>query len=1175
MPCSGVTEMRSSLLEKGVIEPAKSGYAANSRIIRKKNGQGRLVINYIPLNAISHRDSYALPHVMDILGAVQGKQFFSSMDCTQGFYQIEVDSRDRHKTGFSTPFGNYQFKRCPFGARNSCAEFQAAMNRILHDGLFTRCVVYVDDILVFGETKEEHNINLRWVLEQCQQNNVKLKLEKCKFLQQEVEYLGFLISGSSIKPLPDKIKRLSALKPPKNKTDLRSIIGKLNFYSRFIPNYSKSLESLRNLMLKDKDFQWRAHHQVAYEQMLAKLDSIDTQLLIPRHEHKKILLIVLHDSIEALIVNKDNHLINRTSRLLSTSESNYSFIEKQLLALVMALNKFTLFIEPTRFTIKAPNKDLDKIIKQVHRPERVDNLLLKIPSGLDEFTIEVDESLPTNSTNKQAFHLPEEIFYIDGACRNNGKPNCQASWALCAEYDKQLELTGFVLDSPSNQSAELQAAIEACKLAKSRGLKMITIITDSKYLYSAATLWIDKWKSNNWTDHKHKPVVNTKQFEQLLEAKQGLDIEWCHVKGHSNNVGNNRADALARSLLDPKAATLCAMINHQVNIQDEDPEIAQLKRDIKNGHHTDLNLLDDKIYFVDTKLPDGQQHRVYVPKRARHYILQLAHDDATYGGHLGIRKTFKKLSRFYWPRMHADIESYVKSCDTCQKFKSPPGLPAGYLHSIPVSQVFEHIHLDIVGPLTTTFNGNRYVITATDAMSKWAFARPSQSVRTKELIHFVEEEILAVHGMPKRIITDRGTQFTSAEWQEFITKLKIEHKLTSPYHPQANGIDERLNGTLMRILRSYVDAHQEKWDEHLKWSLYLYNTTVHESIGYSPYHVLFGMDSRSPLKPPDPLNNSDELSLKEVRTRIRNDIVGQNKAAQDHQKLYYDKHRGKCKLFVGQLVYIRVNAPPTHLSKKFFYKWDGPVVITGFVGDEDDPKAVAIFDYDNLQKKVVALTNVKPMINTYKNEDNKSKGGGHTLIDSSDSQANNELFYHTTLDDLNITQVSIDRTIQSPPNNNQQRLSSNTSSTQDTLIVESPDADELNIQSRTLRGPISSSPRRVTISDTVETRTYQPHDGTYAEDTENNSESSSSTEQIDQPVHLVDANRDSPQAPPTLTERAVYNSDDIRKDPTYIPPTGHNNRDIDTRRISTDSNRSDTSTRSLIPRYNLRPRPER
>ena len=184
------TEMKDhirGLLDKGIIEPTESGYAATSRMIMKKSGAGRLVVNYIPLNRVTLRDSYVLPHISDILGVIQGNKYFTTMDCAQGFYQILVDRKDRHKTAFSTPIGNFQFVRCPFGARNSCAKFQAEMNRIFLDGLGTKCVVYVDDILVFGKTREEHNANLTWVLSRCEKYNVKLKIEKCAFAKTEVD----------------------------------------------------------------------------------------------------------------------------------------------------------------------------------------------------------------------------------------------------------------------------------------------------------------------------------------------------------------------------------------------------------------------------------------------------------------------------------------------------------------------------------------------------------------------------------------------------------------------------------------------------------------------------------------------------------------------------------------------------------------------------------------------------------------------------------------------------------------------------------------------------------------------------------------------------------------------------------------------------------------------------
>lgn len=1145
-----------NLLKKDIIEPSNSGYAANSRIIRKKNGQGRLVINYIPLNAATYRDSYCLPNISDILAAIQGKRYFSSLDCTQGFYQIEVDKRDRHKTAFSSPIGNFQWKRCPFGARNSCAEFQSAMNRIFREGLFTRCVIYVDDILVFGNTREEHNRNLEWVLQRCVENDVKLKIEKCSFLQHEVEYLGFLISSNTIKPIPSKIESLRSTKPPRDKTELRSIIGKLNFYSRFVPNYSKGLECLRGLLIKDKDFQWRESHQKTLETLISKLNQVETQYLVSSDSNKIIVLVVHPDSLEAILLSEDERLIMRTSRLLSTAEANYSFIEKQLLALVLAMNKFQVLMQPNRFKVRAPNGDVNKVLKQIHRPDRVENLLLRLPPGFDDICIEVDPKLPSNDAKKKPFHVADEIFYVDGACRNNGKPNCRASWAVCAEYDRQLELKGYVQDSPSNQSAELEAAIEACKLAKQRNYRSITIITDSKYLYSAATLWIDKWKNNEWRDNKNKPVINTKKFEELLHAKDGLDIEWCHVKGHSDNIGNNRADMLARSLLDQKSATLYALSDDSSSLQNEDPEVEDIKKLINRGMLHEMEIINNVVYFIDRKLPEASQHRIYVPKRARHWLLTLAHDDQMYGGHLGIRKTFRKLIRFYWPRMHQEVESYVKSCDLCQKFKSPSGMPPGYLHSIPVSKIFEHIHIDIVGPLHTTYTGHKYVITATDAFSKWAFAAPSQNVRTQELISFVEQNILSIHGKPKRIITDRGTQFTSKEWQSFIEKLGVEHKLTSPYHPQSNGIDERLNGTLMRILRNYVDEYQERWDEHLKWSVYAYNTTMHESTGYSPYQILFGSDSRSPLKPTSTTSQSEVTDSS--RESIRTEVNERNKAAQDLQKKYYDRHRQPCNLYVGQLVYIRVNTFPTWLSKKFHINWDGPVVIISLIGDKDNPRAVTIFDYDNLTKKVVSVSDVKPVIDTYKrpatSDLTPQTGGGHTLMQSSASgQEYSDSSYHVILDDDRRNEQKSQTITDQLPKNQHTAVTDDNQKDQDTICRQDQATEDLfnsttlNLPSKTIHGPISSSPkrRRVTISDTVEEIPPEPNLTDSSSDKQQQSSPKTSTTNNDTTIvqsYASDTDRPSSTSTEIIVDETIQTNDD---EATIVNQSSNNTKTSD------------------------------
>lgn len=1095
------------LLDKRIIERTESGYSAQSRIIPKANGAPRLVINYIPLNLVTRRNSYPLPNIVDIINILQGKQFLTTMDCTSGFYQINVDWRDRHKTAFSTSCGSYQFRRCPFGAKNSGAIFQSNMDRIFMDGLMTRCVVYVDDILVFGRSREEHDENLEWILNKCCEFNVKLKLEKCEFAKREVKYLGYLVTGEQIKPIPSKVDKISELKPPTNKKELQSLLGKLNFYSRFIKNYSKHLEPIRSLLSKDRDFQWTSKQQESMNKIVNHLKASDPQVIVPIEQQKAVHLHILDDSIEVLLLTNEMQIVRRASRLLTTAEANYTAVEKQMLGVVLALRKFRTLVRSGCFKIMTPDNQLAKAYKLTHRPERIDNLILKLPPEFDELEFEIDTKLPAPFANKLHNHLAQEIFYVDGACRGNGKPECRASWAVCCEFETDFEAMGFVEDEPSNNTAELMAAIRACEIAKRKGYSQITIVTDSTYCHAAATKYIDDWKSDGWKNYRNKPLANEKLFKRLLEAKEGLQIEWIHVKGHSTSIGNCRADTLARSLLSKKTAILCAVGRTTGELQGNSDEIEEIRSNL--GKETHSNFISKKgiIYYSDDKLPESNRLRIYVPSESRKLLLQLAHDDNISGGHLGIRKTSLKLIRFWWPQMRKEVEDYVRTCDLCQHFKNPKGLPPGFLNSIPVSRIFENLHIDMMGPLKSTIGrANRYIITATDAFSKWAFAFPCQHISTTIIIRFVEERIISVHGSPVNIITDRGSQFTSDEWRQFVNKYKIHHKLTTSYHPQSNGTDERFNGTITRIFKNYVDEFHEKWDSQLMWALHVYNTTVHESTGYSPYQVLFGRDCRSPLRPVESIITSDSTD-KLLHSTIHDEVRSRVKLAQESQKKFYDKHRSQVKLYKGQLVKVRIHTAPSYLTKKLHYKWDGPMCIIDFVGDKDNPRAVKILDYDSprLETKIVSIQDVSPyylrqdkFIDKYQN-----KADGDIEPHAVDTRvASDTLLYDIWPDDeqpksrpeetqspdcetelIDFEEQQAGPTTSSKESSTELIIFGDQQTIDTNKIVEDSPADSqstqdpqetLNITHRTFSGPTSSSPKRVTISNNIERLIYDP-----------------------------------------------------------------------------------------------------
>lgn len=208
---------------------------------------------------------------------LRNAKVFTALDCTEGFFQIMVHPKDRPKTAFVTPHGLFQYKRCPFGFTKSPAVFQRAMNSIFSDGLYTRCVIYIDDIIIFGNDHAQLEENTRWVLKRCRQASVQLKLTKCQFVRESVEFLGHRISHNSIGPIPSKTDPLVGLKPAR-KTDILSLLGTLNYYSRFISNYSEKTKEFRKLA-SSPSIVWTITHETNLKALVAELYSAAFQTL--------------------------------------------------------------------------------------------------------------------------------------------------------------------------------------------------------------------------------------------------------------------------------------------------------------------------------------------------------------------------------------------------------------------------------------------------------------------------------------------------------------------------------------------------------------------------------------------------------------------------------------------------------------------------------------------------------------------------------------------------------------------------------------------------------------------------------------------------------------------------------------------------------------------------------
>ena len=232
-------------------------------------------------------------------------------------------------------------------------------------------------------------------------------------------------------------------------------------------------------------------------------------------------------------------------------------------------------------------------------------------------------------------------------------------------------------------------------------------------------------------------------------------------------------------------------------------------------------------------------------------LLYMMHNHPT-SGHLSIEATYNRVKdKYYWNQMFDDIKEYVQSCDSCQRFGRPKRTEP--LHTIPVGQPFEQIGIDIVGPLPVTLRGNRYIVVAMDYLTKWPEAKPLTNATAEAVAQFIYDEIICRHGAPTVLISDQGTHFKNKVIDELSDKFRMEHRFSSPYHPQTNGLVERFNQTLCEGLKKIRDPMN--WDNYITSVLFAYRTNKQNTTKYTPFFLNHGREARLPIE----IDNQKEI----------------------------------------------------------------------------------------------------------------------------------------------------------------------------------------------------------------------------------------------------------------------------------------------------------------------------
>lgn len=855
------------MLNEDIIEECQSEWSSPLLLVPKKSEgssekRWRVVVDYRKLNERIQDDKFPLPNINDILDALSGSVYFSHLDLTQSYYQLELKPESRKYTAFTTD-RQYQLKRLPMGLKISPSAFSRAMTVAMSGLNYEKCLIYLDDLVCFGRNISQHNKNLMDIFERLRRVNLKLNPGKCQFLKKELLYLGHVISGEGISPDPQKTKVIQNYPKPCNSDEVKRFIAFANYYRKFIPHFAEIAIPLNKLCRKGCQFIWSDECDKSF---LTLKNSLINPPILQYPDFSQDNEYILHTdasgvAIGSMLCNKNNLPIAYASRALNKSELNYPTIEKELLAIVWSVRYFRPYLFGKTFTIKTDHRPLVYLFN-INSPS---SRLLKFRLSLDEYDYKIE--YVKGADNVAADALSRIVMTSDEL----KDMNRNIMNVMTRRMKRMLDLKENV-DRSSNDD-DNDVSTHSTRTDHPKVVEML------KKPSSGVEIIFQKYRNRN----SNELCIKHNNF---LYVPSRLTI-YIDV----NHRLRSARDAFVRDL-----QSLCKKINvnevYIVKNNDNKCLIEWLTKEIKNNTEWSgprLCIINKKVYRIDS-VDD------------RKVILNDFHLLPT-SGHAGVKRMLNNIKRYYfWPNITNDVKRFVKKCDLCQKQK----------HSLPTKQpmeitstakcAFDKVYLDIVGPLEKDYYNKSYILTIQCELSKYVEAHSLENKDSCSVARSFVENFILRYGIPREICTDRGTEFISKTMSEVCKLLHINQLSSTAYHHQTLGSLENSHKSLNSFLRIQTDNSPRYWSDWLQYWCFSYNTTVHSETKYSPYELVFGKKCNLPsnLKTDvvSPLYNTDNYPL-ELKYRLEKSQLDAR------QNLINSKHARKSRFdsYVNPIMY--------------------------------------------------------------------------------------------------------------------------------------------------------------------------------------------------------------------------------------------------------------------------------
>ena len=914
-----------ALLEADTIEASYSAWSSPVVLVPKHDGTYRMCIDYRKVNARTVKDAYPIPRIDDCLALCREANYLSIIDIKDAYHHVPMDEASKSITAFVTPDGLFQFKRMPFGLCNAPATFQRYVDKCLRGLIGVTCAAFFDDCLVYttGDIAL-HAQHVKAVLDRLQPAGLEVSVKKCKFGYEEMLFVGHIVKKGTVIPDPTKVRAVTEFPAPKDIPQLRSFLGLVNYYHKFIWGFALLALPLYHLQRKGVVWNWTGACEAAFTKLKAAL--VDVKCLYAPNCRLPYILetdasgdgiaAVLTQTITLPDGTKEDHPVAFISRQLNIHEKNYTVSEIECLAVIWAVGQFEHHLIDAPFTIVTDHAALVWLPTKKFENTRIMRWAMKLAEfkytvihrpgtlhvnadGLSRAPVPDSAPDPASTddpmrsaTDTEPRHIRRVALVPPG---RSPQPMFVRTVHACAgdsPFPPPLISATF-----NRQTVRFVAAVSTREHASTRARRAeASAAVQGAEPDAESEVDPDPPQPRHAAPRRAPPAIAAHQrgappLSGEYSVIDTSDITQLVIAQYADPTLSPLIDYLASGSLaahlveGDRARFLRRVANYSLQPQEDgQPALFYYPAAPTRG-------LSALVPFV----PRLVIPRTYVPA-----IINLFHDTA-FGGHFGIKRTLRKISvNYHWATLAVDVTSHIGACAACQAEKvqrRERAIPAGLIDQ--PKHPFDLISIDFIGPLTRSEDFS-YVLMIIDHFTHFAIAVPTKNCTSETVVTVLLDEVFYRYGTPIRMLSDRGSAFTSKMCKEINEQLRIKQLFTSAYHPQANGMVERLNSTVKNVLYALQTTYGKQWVQILQAAMFAYNSSTSEVTGHSPFYLLYGRAPNSPgdalahaanavLEQDSPLIPEEEFTrLTRENHAVANDFVT---SLLDKQKLENDRAR--------------------------------------------------------------------------------------------------------------------------------------------------------------------------------------------------------------------------------------------------------------------------------------------